>query len=196
MRKLIVSEFVTLDGVMQAPGGKDEDRDGGFEHGGWTIPYWHDDIGASFFAMMQDVDALLLGRRTYVTHAEAFEPMPPGDPFGDMMNRPRKYVVSRTLEKPIWRDTTIIRENVTESVRTLKAQPGKNIVTDGSSQLVHALLAHDLVDELHLLVYPLTLGGGKRVLPEGVLARFALESAHPYPTGVVGLHYARVRETT
>ena len=95
MRKLIVSEFVTLDGVMQAPGGKDEDRDGGFEHGGWTMPYWHDDIGKSFGALMKDVDAFLLGRRTYVTHAEAFEPMPPGDPFGDMMNAPKKYVVSQ-----------------------------------------------------------------------------------------------------
>src|SRR6266568_4675378 len=91
MRKLIVSEFVSLDGVMQAPGGKDEDRDGGFEHGGWTRPYWHDDIGKSFFAI-------------------------------------------------------------------LKAEPGKNILTDGSSQLVHALIAHDLVDELHLLVYPLSWG--------------------------------------
>jgi dihydrofolate reductase len=193
MRKLIVSEFVTLDGVMQAPGGKDEDRDGGFEHGGWTVPYWHDDIGKSFDALMKDVDALLLGRRTYVTHAEAFEPMAPGDPFGDMMNRPKKYVVSRTLKKPIWRNTTIIRENVIESVRALKAQPGKNIVTDGSSQLVHALLKHDLVDELHLLVYPLTLGSGKRVLPSGVHATFGLVSATPYPSGVVGLHYARQR---
>jgi dihydrofolate reductase len=194
MRKLVVSEFVTLDGVMQAPGGKDEDRDGGFEHGGWTIPYWHDDIGKSFFAMIKDCDALLLGRRTYVTHAEAFEPMAPGDPFGDAMNTPRKYVVSQTLEKPTWRNTTIIRENVIESVRALKAQPGKNILTDGSSQLVHALLAHDLVDELHLLVYPLTLGSGKRVLPDGVHATFVLVSATPYPTGVVGLHYARQLE--
>jgi dihydrofolate reductase len=193
MRKLIVSEFVTLDGVMQAPGGKDEDRDGGFEHGGWTVPYWHDDIGNAFDALMKDADALLLGRRTYVTHAEAFEPMAPGDRFGDMMNAPKKYVVSRTLEKAIWRNTTIIRENVIEAVRALKAQPGKNIVTDGSSQLVHALLAHDLVDELHLLVYPLTLGSGKRVLPGGVNATFALKSATPYPTGVVGLHYARQR---
>ena len=193
MRKLIVSEFVTLDGVMQAPGGKDEDRDGGFEHGGWTVPYWHEDIGKSFGALMQDIDALLLGRRTYVTHAEAFEPMAPGDPFGDMMNAPKKYVVSRTLKQPIWRDSTIIRENVIESVRALKDQPGKNILTDGSSQLVHALLAHDLVDELHLLVYPLTLGSGKRVLPEGVHATFNLTSITPYPSGVVGLHYARQR---
>jgi dihydrofolate reductase len=191
MRKLIVSEFMTLDGVMQAPGGKDEDRDGGFEHGGWTLPYWHDDIGAAFGALMQDVDAFLLGRRTYVTHAEAFEPLPPGDPFGDLMNAPKKYVVSRTLQRPIWRDTAIIRENVIEAVRALKAQPGGNILTDGSSQLVHALLAHELVDELHLLLYPLALGTGKRVLPDGVHATFRLQSATPYPTGVVGLHYTR-----
>jgi dihydrofolate reductase len=191
MRKLIVSEFVTLDGVMQAPGGKDEDRDGGFEHGGWTLPYWHDDIGQTFGALMQDTDAFLLGRRTYVGHAQAFEPMPAGDPFGDMMNAPKKYVVSRTLKEPTWRNTTIIRDNVIESVRALKAESGKNILTDGSSQLVHALFAHDLVDELHLLLYPLTVGKGKRVLPEDVFAKFTLQSAKPYPTGVVGLHYAR-----
>jgi dihydrofolate reductase len=190
VRKLIVSEFVTLDGVMQAPGGKDEDRDGGFEHGGWTLPYWHDDIGRSFVDLMKDCDAFLLGRRTYVTHAEAFEPMPTGDFFGDLMNAPKKYVVSRTLQHPRWRDTTVIRENVIESVRALKAQPGGNILTDGSSQLVHALLEHGLVDELHLLVYPITLGSGKRVLPNGVHATFELTSATPYPTGVVGLHYA------
>ena len=193
MRKLIVSEFVSLDGVMQAPGGKDEDTDGGFEHGGWTIPYWHDDIGKSFGALMQDTDAFLLGRRTYVTHAEAFEPMPDGNFFGDMMNAPRKYVVSRTLETPIWRNTTIIRDNVIESVRALKSEPGKNVLTDGSSQLVHALLAHDLVDELHLLLYPLILGGGKRVLPAGVHATFSLTSATSYPSGVMGLHYVRQR---
>jgi dihydrofolate reductase len=193
MRKLIVSEFMSLDGVMQAPGGKDEDRDGGFEHGGWTIPFWHDDIGAAFGALMQDTDAFLLGRRTYVTHAEAFEPMPEGNFFGDMMNAPKKYVVSRTLKEPIWRNTTIIRDNVIDRIRALKAEPGKNILTDGSSQLVHAMLEHDLVDELHLLLYPLTLGGGKRVLPEKVHATFALTSATPYPTGVVGLHYARQR---
>lgn len=191
MRKLIVSEFVSLDGVMQAPGGKDEDRDGGFEHGGWTVPFWHDDIGASFGAIMKDTDAFLLGRRTYVTHAEAFEPLPKGDPFGDLMNAPKHYVVSKTLEKPIWRNTMIIRDNVIKAIKDLKAQPGKNILTDGSSQLVHAMLANDLVDELHLLVYPLVLGSGKRVFPNGVHAGFRLTSAKPYPTGVVGLHYAR-----
>ena len=193
MRQLIVHEFVSLDGVMQAPGGKDEDRDGGFEHGGWTMPYWHDDMGKAFFAAMNGVDALLLGRRTYVTHAAAFEPMPAGDPFGDMMNAPQKYVVSKTLEKATWRDTTIIRDNVIDAVRTLKAQPGKTIFTDGSSQLVHALLLHDLVDELHLSLYPLSLGSGKRALPEGLHATFTLASATPYPTGVVGLQYMRQR---
>ncbi|MGH7604093.1 MAG: dihydrofolate reductase family protein [Gemmatimonadaceae bacterium] len=193
MRKLIVSEFVTLDGVMQAPGGKDEDRDGGFEYGGWTMPYWHDDIGKAFFELMQGVDALLLGRKTYLTHAAAFEPMPAGEFFGDLMNAPKKYVVSKTLKKPTWRNTTIISDNVIESVRALKAQPGKNIVTDGSSQLVHALLEHDLIDQLHLLVYPLALGNGKRVLPNGVHSTFELKSATPYPTGVVGLDYTRKR---
>jgi len=193
VRKLIVHEFVTLDGVMQAPGAKDEDTDGGFERGGWTLPYWHDDIGAAFVRLMQDVDAFLLGRRTYVTHAAAFEPMPAGDPFGDLMNPPKKYVVSRTLKEPTWRNTTIIRDNPIDAVRKLKAEPGKNIITDGSSQLVHALLQHDLVDELFLHVYPVALGKGKRVFPDRVDAKLKLQSATPYPTGVVGLDYIRER---
>jgi dihydrofolate reductase len=191
MRKLIVHEFMSLDGVVQAPGGKDEDRDGGFTQGGWTIPYWHDDIGISFFQAMQTVDSFLLGRRTYEIHAGAFEPMAPGDPFGDLMNAPKKYVVSRTLKKPIWRNTTIIRDDPVEAVRSLKAQPGKDIMSDGSSQLIPVLLQHDLIDELLLSLYPLTLGGGKRILPPGLHRSFRLLSAKPYPTGVVGLHYAR-----
>jgi dihydrofolate reductase len=191
MRKLVVSEFITLDGVIQAPGGEDEDRDQGFAHGGWTRRYWHDDIGKAFGTLMLECDALLLGRRTYVTHAQAFEPMEPGNPFGDMMNAPAKYVVSRTLEKPIWRNTTIIRGDVVEAIRGLKAQPGKTIMTDGSSQLVHTMLAADLVDELHLLLYPLAVGGGKRLFPERVDIRFTLKEATPYPSGVVGLHYVR-----
>ena len=193
MRKLIVSEFLSLDGVMQAPGGADEDPEGGFQHGGWTWPYWHDDIGRAFGELMQGVDAFLLGRKTYVIHANAFEPMQPGDPFGDMMNAPAKYVVSKTLTAPIWRNTTIIRGEVVEAVRQLKAAAGGTIITDGSHQLVHALLQHDLVDELHLLLYPVILGGGKRLLPERVHATFRLKAATPYPSGVVGLHYERER---
>lgn len=191
MRKLIVSEFISLDGIVQAPGGEDEDRDGGFAYGGWTRPYWHDDIGKAFGLLMKETDAFLLGRRTYVIHARAFEPMPAGDPFGDLMNAPAKYVISKTLESPIWRNTTIIRDDAVDAVRRLKAQPGRNILTDGSSQLVPTLLANDLVDELHLLVYPLSLGGGKRIFPEGALRRFVLLEATPYATGVVGLHYQR-----
>jgi dihydrofolate reductase len=195
MRKLLVHEFVTLDGIMQAPGGPDEDRDGDFAHGGWTRSYWHDDIGATFGALMQDVDAFLLGRRTYVTHAEAFEPMPAGDPFGDLMNTPAKYVVSKTLTKPIWRNTTIIREDVVGAIRALKASAGKTIVTDGSSQLVHTLIENDLVDDLFLHVYPIALGKGKRVFPAtGIDRRFTLAKATPYPTGVVGLHYTRAAQ--
>lgn len=191
MRELIVSTFLTLDGVMQAPGGADEDREGGFQHGGWTWPYWHDDIGNAFAALMQDVDALLLGRKTYVIHANAFEPMAPGDKFGDLMNAPAKVVVSKTLEKPIWRNTTIIRNDVVEAIRRLKAAPGKTILTDGSHELVHTMLEHDLVDGLHLLLYPVILGGGKRLLPERVHRTFRLTSATPYPSGVVALQYER-----
>ena len=191
MRNLIVSEFVTLDGVIQAPGSQDEDRDNGFAQGGWTLPYWDDDIGTRFGALMQNVDAFLLGRRTYVTHAEAFEPMPPGDRFGDMMNAPAKYVVSKTLQKPIWRNTTIIRDNIVEAVRALKAAPGKSILCDGSSQLVHTLFEHDLVDELHLLLYPLLVGGGKRLFPEQTQAKFTLKAATSLASGVVELHYTR-----
>ena len=191
MRKLIVSEFVSLDGVMQAPGGKDEDTDGGFKHGGWTWPYWHDDIGASFAEAMKECDAFLLGRRTYELHANAFEPLPKGDFFGDLMNSPTHYVVSKTLGTPIWRNTVVIRENPIDEIRKLKRQSGKNILTDGSSQLVHALLENDLVDELHLLVYPIVLGSGKRALPEGLHQAFTLKSSKPYPTGVIGLEYTR-----
>jgi len=188
MRKLIVHEFLSLDGVLQAPGGENEDRDGGFKYGGWTHQYFHNDMGAKFFALMQEVDAFLLGRRTYVTHAEAFEPMV-GDPFGEVMNAPAKYVVSKTLEKPIWRNTTIIRDDVVAAVRALKAKPGKAIMTDGSSQLVHTLLEHNLVDELYLHVFPLALGGGKRLFADGVHTRFTLKDVTQYPTGVVGLAY-------
>jgi len=191
MRKLIISEFITLDGVIQAPGGADEDRDGGFAHGGWTQPYWHDDIGAAFVAQLKDVDAFLLGRRTYVGHADAFEPMPAGDPFGDVINAPAKYVVSKTLENPRWRNTTVIRDNVVEAVRALKAKPGKTIMTDGSSQLVPVLLANDLVDELHLLLFPIAVGGGKRLFPADKFTGFTLVETKTYPTGVVALHYKR-----
>src|SRR3954467_13417888 len=113
MRKLVVSEFMSLDGVIQAPGGADEDTDGGFTHGGWTWPYWHDDIGAHFFQAMSESDALNLGRKTWEIHGGAFEPMPEGDSFGDVMKAVKKYVVSTTLTSTsAWRNSTLIICNV------------------------------------------------------------------------------------
>ena len=190
MRKLIVAEFITLDGVIQAPGGVDEDTDGGFVHGGWTHPYWHDDIGAHFFQAMTEADTLLLGRKTWQGHGAAFDPMPEGDPFGDVMKSKKKYVVSTTLKSTsLWRNSTIISSNVVEEVRKLKEQPGQNIVLDGSSVLVHTLIEHDLVDEYSLHVYPLVLGSGKRLFPEGKRVNLKLIGSQALPTGVVYQQY-------
>jgi dihydrofolate reductase len=148
MRNIVVSEFVSLDNVIQAPGGAEEDTEGGFTHGGWTWPCWHDDIGVHFFEAMSRSDALLLGRKTWQIHGSAFEPMPAGDPFGDLMNSMPKYVVSTTqTTASAWRNSTLMSSNVVEEVRSLKAQPGKNILIDGSSVLVHTLAEHDLIDE-------------------------------------------------
>jgi len=192
MRELIVAEFITLDGVIQAPGGADEDTEGGFTHGGWTHPYWHDDIGAHFDQAMRGADTLLLGRKTWQIHGGAFEPMPAGDPFGDVMNAMRKVVVSTTLrDASAWRNSTLIRENVVEQVRALKQQPGKNILLDGSSVLVHTLLRHDLVDEFALHVYPLVLGSGKRLFPDGKRINLSLVESKALPTGVVFQRYRR-----
>jgi dihydrofolate reductase len=191
MRELIVAEFITLDGVIQAPGGADEDTEGGFAHGGWTLPFWHDDIGTHFFQAMALADALLLGRKTWEIHGGAFEPMA-GDPFGDSMNNIRKYVVSTTLTSAsAWRNSTLIRENVVGAVRQLKQQPGKNILIDGSSTLVPLLARNDLVDEYMLHVYPIVLGGGKRLYPEGKRLDLTLLEASPLPTGVVFMRYRR-----
>ena len=190
MRKLIVAEFITLDGVIQAPGGADEDTEGGFIHGGWTHPYWHDDIGAHFFQAMTESDTLLLGRKTWQGHGAAFDPMPEGDPFGDVMKAKKKYVVSTTLKSAeLWRNSTIISGNVVEEVRKLKEQPGQNIVLDGSSVLVHTLIENDLVDEYMLHVYPLVLGGGKKLFPDGKRVNLKLISSQALPTGVVFQQY-------
>ena len=191
MRELIVAEFITLDGVIQAPGGADEDTEGGFAHGGWTRPYWHDAIGARFFEAMSRTDTLLLGRKTWAIHGGAFEPAV-GDPFAEAMNGLRKYVVSTTLASAsAWRNSTLIRGDVVEAVRQLKRQPGKNILVDGSSVLVQALAESDLVDEYSLHVYPLVLGGGKRLYPEGKRLDLTLVEASPLPTGVVFMRYRR-----
>jgi len=194
MRKLIVAEFITLDGVIQAPGAPDEDTEGGFVHGGWTHPYWHDDIGAHFFQAMTEADTLLLGRKTWQTHGTAFDPMPEGDPFGDVMKSKKKYVVSTTLKSAeLWRNSTIISEHVVEEVRKLKEQTGQNIILDGSSVLVHTLIENDLVDEYALHVYPLVLGGGKKLFPDSRRVDLRLIDSQALPTGVVYQRYEPAR---
>lgn len=186
MRKLIVHEFISLDGVIQAPGSPTEDTDGGFTHGGWTLPYWHDDIGAHFGQIFAEADTLLLGRKTWQIHGEAFEPNPDEDPFNGF----KKYVVSNTLKSAEgWRDSTIISGNVIDEIRKLVSQPGKNIVMDGSSVLMHALIENDLVDEYALHVYPLVLGIGKRLFPDGNRVNLKLIESSTLPTGVVYQRY-------
>lgn len=189
MRKLIVHEFISLDGVIQAPGGATEDTDGGFVHGGWTMPFWHDEIGKRFFESFEQTGALLLGRKTWGIHGGAFEKMD-GDPFADAMNAVPKYVVSTTLTSAdLWRNSTLIKENVVEEVKKLKEQSGKNIMVDGSSVLCHTLIEHDLIDEFMLHVYPVSLGGGKKLFPEGKRVDLELLKVDPLPTGVVYQEY-------
>src|SRR5262245_2545104 len=191
MRKIIVHEFITLDGVIQAPGSPTEDTEGGFTHGGWTLPYWHDEIGAHFGQIFAEADALLLGRKTWQGHGAAFEPNPEQDPFAGF----KKYVVSSTLKSTeAWRDSNLISGNVVEEIYNLKSQPGKNIILDGSSVLLQTLIQNDLVDEYTLHVYPLVLGGGKRLFPDGKRVNLKLIESTVLPTGVVYQRYEPERK--
>lgn len=187
MRKLFVHEFLSLDGVMQAPGGKVEDTDGGFSQGGWTIPYWHDDIGNKFFEGMQGTDTMLLGRKTWEIHS-VFEKM--SDPFAQALNEVKKVVVSTTLkDASAWRNTSIISSNVVEEVKKLKASEGKDIMIDGSSVLLKTLIENNLVDSFHFHIYPLILGSGKRIFPENTTVKLKLVETKQLPTGVVYVSY-------
>jgi dihydrofolate reductase len=143
---------------------------------------------------MAQADTLLLGRRTWQEHGEAFEPMPESDPFGKAMNSMAKFVVSTTLKSAaLWRNSTLINKDVLAEVKKLKDQPGKNILMDGSSVLIHALAENDLVDEYTLHVYPLVLGSGKRLFPSGKRVNLELLETHKLPTGVVFQHYRAVK---
>jgi dihydrofolate reductase len=141
------------------------------------------------FEAMQASDAMLLGRKTYQGFAAAFASTPAGDPFVDHMNNTRKYVVSTTLDKAEWQNSTLIKSNVVEEIRKLKQQPGKDISVSGSCQLVHTLMQNDLVDEYGLLVYPIVLGSGKRLFPDGVETKLKLVESKMFPTGVMFLRY-------
>ena len=189
MRKLIVSEFLSFDGVMQAPGGVDEDTDGGFAHGAWFIPYWHDDIGGYFTETLSQCDTLLLGRKTYETYARAWPPRAGVDGYADRMNSIPKHVVSTTLTRPAWHNSTVISEDIATAIDRLKAQPGGDILVFGSGKLVVYLMQHDLVDEYHLLIYPVVLGHGQRLFPTGSSMNLQRIASQLFPSGVMGLLY-------
>lgn len=156
MRKIVVSEFVTLDNVMEDPGGAEK-----FKYGGWTMPYWNDAMGKMKLDELFASDALLLGRVTYHSFAKAWPSMKDEQGFADRMNGIPKFVVSTTLEKAEWNNSKLIKGNVIEEVSKLKQQPGKDVLVAGSATLVHTLMQHNLIDEYRLLVYPVVLGGGK-----------------------------------
>jgi dihydrofolate reductase len=192
MRKLVVDEFLTLDGVMQAPGGADEDRTGGFEHGGWQQPYF-DDIGAETVTKgIAETGGLVLGRKTYEIFA-AYWPTAPEEERGiaDPLNTMPKYVASRTLRGPLaWNNSTLISGDVAESVRELKQQSGKDLHVIGSGNLVHTLIANDLIDEYRLMFHPVVLGSGARLFREGNPRRpLALIEANTSTTGVLIASY-------
>ena len=186
--RVVVSEFMSLDGVVQAPGGSQEDTSGGFRHGGWSIPFFDPGVmGPVIGEFAERSEALLQGRRTYQVSSAAW-PERGGDPFAEWINAVQKYVVSDTLSEAdlMWNPATIIRgADLTEKVSELRGKPGGDIYVYGSLTLVRALLTAEQVDELVLMIEPITLGGGKTLFPsDGEARRFELISAETSTTGV------------
>jgi dihydrofolate reductase len=197
MRTLMVTEFVSLDGVVQGPGGPDEDRDGGFTHGGWAAPYIDDEIIARAIGVAARADALLLGRRTYEEFAATWPLAAADDPIGAKWAAVSKYVASRTLTSVSWQNSTLLEGDVADAVAALKKSDGGEIQVHGSIQLVQTLLAHDLVDELQVVVIPVLVGSGKRLFGSGTRpARFDLVAAATTRSGVVVGRYARAGDLT
>jgi dihydrofolate reductase len=187
--RVVLSDFMSLDGVVQAPGGREEDTDGGFTHGGWSMPYFDvDTMGPVLGEVMEQTDALLFGRRTWQTMAAAW-PGRAGDPFADQMNAIRKHVASRTLTQADldWENSTLLPpDDVIGAVRKLRDDPGRDIQVMGSPQLAQTLIANDLVDEYRLMIEPIVLGGGKRLFPDdGTAYPLELVSTTTSSTGVL-----------
>jgi dihydrofolate reductase len=181
MRRIVVSEFVTLDGVMEDPGGAEKSR-----YGGWAFQFERGPEGDKFkYDELMASDALLLGRVTYEGFAAAW-PSRTGDDFSDKMNSMRKYIVSTTLKRADWNNSNLIKGNIVEELSRLKAMEGGDILVAGSGQLVHTLAQHDLVDEYRLMVFPVVLGGGKRLFQDGT-DRFALRLVEAKPVGSAGV---------
>jgi dihydrofolate reductase len=189
--RLTLHTFLTLDGVMQAPGGPDEDRVGGFAHGGWTFPYADETFGAAIAGRFVEAGAFLLGRRTYEIFA-AYWPgvTEPGHPIAGPLNALPKYVASRTLTSVDWPGSVLLGGDVVAEVRALKAQPGGELQVHGSGNLVQTLIDNDLIDEYRLLWFPVHLGGGKRLFGDGRIPRaLRLTGVRESATGVVMTTY-------
>jgi len=195
MRKLIVLSFMTLDGVVQAPGGPEEDPTGGFKYGGWTVFYWDEILGAVMDEQMAGPYDLLLGRKTYEIFASYWPYVKGDDPMANGLNSARKYVASRTLEKLDWNNSVLIRGEVVEEIKRLKQEDGPELHIHGSSNLIQTLLKHDLIDEFRLKIFPLTLGTGKRLFGEGTIpAAFRLVDSRTSSKGVIVATYERSGE--
>jgi dihydrofolate reductase len=188
MRDLIVLSFLTLDGVMQAPGGPEEDQDGGFEHGGWTVGYFDDELGEAMGESMSPPFDLVLGRRTYEIFA-SFWPHT-DEPGAEELNAATKHVASTTLTELEWQNSNLIEGDVPEGVRALKKQDGPELQVHGSANLIQTLLEHALIDEFRLKIFPLVLGTGKRLFDRGTVpAGFEVKSLRVLPSGVIVADY-------
>jgi dihydrofolate reductase len=193
MRKVIAATFVSLDGVMQAPGGPDEDPTGGFKFGGWTAPYWDDTMGQAMGDILGVPFDLLLGRKTYEVFAAHWPYISGGDPIAEKFNAVTKYVATTTLVEPLaWKNSVVLSENVAAEVAKLKLQKGPSLLLQGSSVLIQTLLANDLIDEINLLIFPLLLGSGKRLFGQGTMpAAFELAGSKTSSMGVTMNTYHR-----
>lgn len=187
MRKIIVLSFITLDGVMQAPGGPKEDTSGNFKYGGWTVPYFDDSLNKAMANQMNKHTDLLLGRKTFEIFA-AYWPYHEDDWPG--INEVTKYVVSKTLFSHEWNNSVFLKD--TEQIQKLKQENGPNLQVHGSCNLIQTLLKHDLIDELWLKIFPITLGNGKRLFDKGTIpANFKLVESKVTSKGVIIASYAR-----
>jgi dihydrofolate reductase len=194
MAKLVVGTFVTVDGVMQAPGGPDEDREGGFEYGGWLAPHFDDELGGFMGGLIGRSDALLLGRKTYEIFAGYWPNAGEDDPTAQKLNSVPKYVASRTLETVDWNNSTLLDDDVAQEVAALKERLDGEIHVTGSGDLAQTLLKNDLVDELVLIVFPVLLGTGKRLFADGTIPRGLRLTDAQTPAGVTAQTYERTGE--
>jgi len=193
LRRLIVLSFVTLDGVMQAPGGPNEDTSGDFKYGGWTVPYFDEFASKVMSEQMGHPFDLLLGRKTYEIFATYWpEHNDPKDPVGFGINKATKFVASHSLFKSDWAGTVILQGYFAEAIKKLKQQKGPELQVHGSGNLIQTLLKQDLVDELWLKIFPLTLGSGKRLFSDGTIpSAFTLIESKTSPKGVIIASYSR-----